>query len=244
MKILAIESSGKPAGCAVVEDGLLLAEYNLEYHQTHSQTLLPMIDEISRKIDLDLHSLDGIAVSGGPGSFTGLRIGSATAKGIGLALDLPILNVPTLEGLAMNFYGSRAIICPMLDARRSEVFTGIYSFQGENPALEVLRDQAPLPVGELCGILNELVENSGKEVILLGDGASVYREKLEESLLAPHFYAPASLNEQRASSVAVRGMEMLRAGKKETAAEHRPVYLRISQAERVRAEKEKKDAGS
>ena len=97
MKILAIDSSGMPASAAVVEDGKLIAAYTVNYQKTHSQTLLPMIDELSRAIELDKTTLGAVAVSGGPGSFTGLRIGSATAKGIALALKIPIINVPTLE---------------------------------------------------------------------------------------------------------------------------------------------------
>ena len=131
MKILAIDSSGLVASAAVLEDGLLLAEYTVNYKKTHSQTLLPMIDEISRMLELDLNSLDAIAVAGGPGSFTGLRIGSATAKGLGLALDKPLISVPTVDALAYNFCGTERLICPMMDARRSQVYTGLYRFRGE-----------------------------------------------------------------------------------------------------------------
>ena len=100
MKILAIDSSGMPATVAVLEDGLLTAEYTVHYQRTHSQTLLPMLEEVRTMLELDLSSVDAVAVAGGPGSFTGLRIGSATAKGIGLAIDRPLINVPTLEGMA------------------------------------------------------------------------------------------------------------------------------------------------
>lgn len=244
MKILAIDSSGMPASAAIVEDGMLVAEYTVHYKKTHSQTLLPMIDEISRMTMLDKSTLDAIAVAGGPGSFTGLRIGSATAKGIGLALDIPIVNVPTLEALAANYHGSEDLICPMLDARRSEVFAGIYTYEEDPEAviadgmsMRVLMDQAPLPAEKLCGKLNFLYEQTGKKAVLLGDGAAAYRELLDRYLLCPHMYAPANLCEQHASSAAVRAEEMLSMGKTETAAEHRPIYLRVSQAERVRAEK-------
>lgn len=102
MKILALDSSGLVASAAVVEDDVLIAEYTTDYKKTHSQTLLPMLDEIRQMIDLDLHTIDAIAISAGPGSFTGLRIGAATAKGLGLALNLPLVEVPTLEGLAFE----------------------------------------------------------------------------------------------------------------------------------------------
>lgn len=273
MKILAIESSGAPASAAVVQDGALLAEFTLRYKKTHSQTLLPMMDQIRQMLELDVRELDAVAVAGGPGSFTGLRIGSATAKGIGLAADLPLVHVPTLEAMAYNYYGSDRIIVPMLDARRSQVFAGIYTFTQEDASgcgmsaepgaectaercedgtseecgdaacsldpLKVLMDQAPVDVKDLCLKLNRLCAEMGREAVLLGDGAVSYRDLIEENLTAPHQFAPAHLNEQRAGSVAVRAVDMVGMGKTESAAAHRPDYLRVSQAERVRAEKER-----
>ena len=100
MKILALDSSGLTASVAVIEDENLMGEYTMNYKKTHSQTLLPMLDELAKMIELDLQSIDAIAVAGGPGSFNGLRIGSATAKGLGLALDTPIVHIPTVDGLA------------------------------------------------------------------------------------------------------------------------------------------------
>ena len=121
MKILAIDSSGLVASVAVVEDETLLAEFTIDYKKTHSQTLLPMLDQMAKMIELDLNSIDAIAVAGGPGSFTGLRIGSATAKGLGLALDKPLLHIPTVDALAYNLYGVETLICPIMDARRNQV---------------------------------------------------------------------------------------------------------------------------
>ena len=118
MKILALDSSGLVASAAIVEDDVLIAEYTTDYKKTHSQTLLPMLDEIRQMIDLDLHTIDAIAISAGPGSFTGLRIGAATAKGLGLALKKPLIPVPTVDALAYNLYDSTGVICPMMDARR------------------------------------------------------------------------------------------------------------------------------
>ena len=132
MKVLGIDSSGMVASVAVVEDTQMLAEYTINYKKTHSQTLLPMLDEIGKMIELDLSTVDAIAVAAGPGSFTGLRIGSATAKGLGLALKKPLLSVPTLEGIAYNFCGSDKLVCPMMDARRSQVYTGIYKLAEMN----------------------------------------------------------------------------------------------------------------
>ena len=128
MKILAVDSSGLVASIALVEDDQMIAEYTVNYKKTHSQTLVPMLDEIKKMIDLDLASLDAIAVVKGPGSFTGLRIGSATVKGLGLALNKPIISVPTVDALSYNAYGTDYLICPIMDARRDQVYTGLYEF--------------------------------------------------------------------------------------------------------------------
>lgn len=227
MKVLAIDSSGLVASAAIVEDDRLLAEYTVDYKKTHSQTLLPMIEEITRMTELDLASIDAVAIAAGPGSFTGLRIGSATAKGLGLALEKPILEIPTVDAMAYGLYGASGIVCPMMDARRNQVYTGLYAFQGGE--FLVLREQWASDVRELASLLNE----KGEEVIFLGDGVPVYRKVLEEALTVPHTYAPAHVSRQRAASVGAlaiaRGMDAA-----VTAAEHRPVYLRKSQAERER----------
>ena len=151
MRILALDSSGLVASVAVVEGGVLeaqtIAEYTVNYKKTHSQTLLPMLDEVARMTELDLNSMDAIAVAAGPGSFTGLRIGSATAKGLGLALDKPLIHIPTLEGLAYNLCGTDHIVCPIMDARRGQVYAGIYEF--DNDRLIVLEDQMAVGIEEL-----------------------------------------------------------------------------------------------
>lgn len=116
MKILALDSSGIVASAAIVEDDTLLAEYTVNYRKTHSQTLLPMLDEIVKMTELDLETIDAIAVAAGPGSFAGLRIGSATAKGLGLALNKPIVAVPTVDALACNLYDTWGLVCPIMDA--------------------------------------------------------------------------------------------------------------------------------
>ena len=121
MKILALDSSGLVASVAVAEDDVLTAEYTVNYKKTHSQTLLPMLQAVKDMIELDLSTVDAIAVAAGPGSFTGLRIGSATAKGLALAMDCPIVEVKTVEGLAYNLYGTDKVVCPLMDARRNQV---------------------------------------------------------------------------------------------------------------------------
>ena len=125
MRILGIESSSLVASVAIVEDGVTMAEYTANFKKTHSQTLLPMIASMTELLGIELSTVDAIAVSGGPGSFTGLRIGSATAKGLGLALNKPLIHVPTLDATAYNLYGAGALISPIMDARMNQVYKGI-----------------------------------------------------------------------------------------------------------------------
>ena len=235
MKILGIESASLVASVAVVSDGLVTAEYTVDFKKTHSQTLLPMIDEVTRMLELDLHEFDAIAVSGGPGSFTGLRIGSATAKGLGLALNKPLIHVPTLDATAYNLFGASGLICPIMDARRNQVYTGIYRFERE---FETVMDQDAMDMGELIGKLNGM----GERVIFLGDGVPVYEKQISEKMTVPYDLAPAHVNRQRAASVAALGAVYFAEGKTETAMEHKPDYLRKSQAEREREEREAKNA--
>ena len=235
MKVLGIDSSGLVASVAVVEDDILLAEYTVNYKKTHSQTLLPMLKEIGDMINLDLNSLDAIAIAAGPGSFTGLRIGSATAKGLGLALDKPIIPVPTVDGLAYDLWGTDKIVCPIMDARRNQVYTGIYEFC--DGKLQILENQMAVSVTEIAEKLNAL----GREVIFLGDGVPVYRKTLAEVMKIPYSFAPAHTNRQRASAVAVLGAQYYVQGRAESAMEHKPDYLRLSQAERERKEREEQN---
>ena len=233
MKLLALDSSGLTASVAYTEDSILRAEYTVDYKKTHSQTLLPMLDEMAKMIDLDLNTVDAIAIAGGPGSFTGLRIGSATAKGLGLALKKPIISIPTVDGLAYNLCGTDKVVCPLMDARRNQVYTGIYEFEGNE--LKVIEEQMAVDITEIAEKLNAL----GREVVFLGDGWPVYEAKISELLTVPYVAAAAHMSRQRAGAVAALAMCYAKEGKMETAEEHQPDYLRLSQAERERAEKEK-----
>ena len=245
MKLLALDSSGLVASVAILDGETLVAEYTLNYKKTHSQTLIPMLDEIVKMTQTELSEMDAIAVAAGPGSFTGLRIGSATAKGLGLALNKPIISVPTLEGIACNFYGTDAIICPMMDARRQQVYTGIYTFskkagekEGRNlvePVFQVIKMQMAVSIEELAERLNRY----RRPVVFLGDGVPVYENVLAEKLTVPYSFAPAYMNRQRAAVVGTLAIQYYKSGKFETAEEHRPDYLRVSQAERERAEQER-----
>lgn len=242
MKLLALDSSGLVASVAIVEDNITIAEYTVNHKKTHSQTLLPMLDEIKRMTELDLQTVDAIAVAAGPGSFTGLRIGSATAKGLGLALGIPIIPVPTVDALAYNLYGSGKLICPVMDARRNQVYTGLYTFQkgsGDDSAydLHVIQKQCAVDIAEIVGRINAAGAETGAEVIFLGDGAAVYKEKIAELVTVKYSFAPSCCNRQRAACVAARGSVLYENGIQQTAKEHAPDYLRLSQAERERAEK-------
>lgn len=239
MRILALDSSGLVASVAIVEetqnDAETVAEYTVNYKKTHSQTLLPMLDTVAGMIELDLDTIDAIAVAGGPGSFTGLRIGSATAKGLGLAMDKPLIHVPTLEGLAYNLCGVDGLICPIMDARRGQVYTGIYEFDDKNKLI-VAEEQTAVSIEEL----GEKLRSYNKRVTFLGDGVPVFKSALVERIMAgcDIAFAPANMNRQRAASVGALAIHYYREGKTETAAEHQPDYLRVSQAERERKERE------
>lgn len=245
MRVLAIDSSGLTATVAVVEEDRTIAEYTIDYKKTHSQTLLPMIDAAAKMVELDLSTIDAIAVAGGPGSFTGLRIGSATAKGLGLALDKPLIHIPTADGLAYQVYACEDIICPIMDARRNQVYTGLYTFSrkaGEkegtkrvDPVFQVMRMQMAVSIDELIHRLNTY----GRPVVFLGDGVPVYQDTIDKYIQVPYSFAPSYMNRQRAAVVGALGIQYFKAGRFESAMEHQPDYLRVSQAERERAEREK-----
>lgn len=236
MKILALDSSGLVASVAVLEDDILVAEYTVNYKKTHSQTLMPMLQAIREITELKLETIDVIAIAAGPGSFTGLRIGSATAKGLGLALEKPLVEVPTVAGLAYNLWGSDKVICPLMDAKREQVYTGLYRFvpSGNDYRMETLKEQCATGIADIIEEINRM----GQEVIFLGDGVPVYANKIKESIQVAYSFAPAHANRQRAAAVAALAGVYYREGKTVSPAEHQPEYLRLSQAERERMEKE------
>lgn len=244
MKLIALDSSGLVASVAVLCDQELVGEYTINHKKTHSQTLLPMLDELKSMTELELDTVDAIAVAGGPGSFTGLRIGSATAKGLAWTMNVPVVSVPTIDAMAYHFYGSDKLICPIMDARREQVYCGIYTFErvadkqdsgGEYFGiyrLNIIKESCAIAVEELVGHLNGLQQ----EVVFLGDGVPVYQEKIKGLLRVPYSFAPAHCNRQRAANVAVLGAAYYAEGKVQAAKDHTPEYLRLSQAERERME--------
>ena len=250
MNILGIESSGLTASAAVMTDGRLVSEYTVNNKKTHSQTLLPMISEVMSSAGLETKELDCIAISRGPGSFTGLRIGSATAKGLGLALDKKVAEVSTLEVLAYNLIEAKdCILCPIMDARRQEVYTAAYEAGESDPVNASLGNESEEATGNrplrivipekacpLDELLREL-EGLNKKVLFNGDGVPVYSEYIKENFKGEYAFASNTLLLQRAASVAALGTIMYEAGEIIDADAHVPVYLRKSQAERELAAK-------
>ncbi len=286
MRICAIDSSGLVAGVAISDNGICLAEYDVQYQVTHSKTLMPMLDQVMSRLETSVSDVDAYAVTAGPGSFTGLRIGIATVKGLGLAADRPVAAIPTLEALAYNAYGYDGYVCPIMDARRQQVYAGIYRFdhvdQRDNAAIastdasgsvpvcdinsvdagssrqagltvsriRVIRPQSAMSFDDLCGQLNVLCRDGGR-VLFIGDGIPVFADRMSELLEVSYDLAPLHLNRQRAGSLAAlanlyfgltaderagRGLE----GCITDAEGLTPIYLRMSQAER---ERRQRDAG-
>lgn len=245
MKILALDTSGLVASVAVSEDDRVLAQFSIQYKTTHSQTLMPMMQTIRQMIELDLQSIDAIALASGPGSFTGLRIGSATAKGLGLALDKPIIPVPTVDGLAYNLYGCEKTVCPMMDARRGQIYTGAYTFVPQKMSetymeqtydMRILHKQCVTSIEEMAEYLNR----EGMPVVFLGDGIPVYHDRLEQLVTVPYSIAPIHQNRQNAAAVAALAVNYYLNGKAVRALDFAPEYLRPSQAERTAAQNDDK----
>lgn len=238
MKILSFDTSGRVASVACLQDDLIIAEYTVNYKMMHSQTILPMIDEISNMIELDLSTVDAIALAAGPGSFTGLRIGAATAKGLSLAIQKPIIEVPTLDAIAYQLYNARGIICPIIDARRQYVYNGLYCFS--NNQFVTITEQRHISIMDLINELNSIELSSVKDgVIFQGDGIRVIEDILYKELRIPFSIAPQHCLQQRAAAVAALGAVYYCKGKVVSASDHAPIYLRKSQAEQELERKER-----
>lgn len=224
MKILAIDTSALTATAAVLADDTLLGEISTTTKLTHSQTIMPMIDELLKKVSLDISDIDLFACSQGPGSFTGLRIGIGTVKGLAYGLGKKVVGVSTVEALAHNIAFTDCVISPIMDARRGQVYNALYKYN--NGKLECKEAPRALSVEELCSELTE-------KTIFVGDGVGVHREKISALMGDKALFAPPQNCLQRAGSVAYAALN------KEAldAAELSAVYLRKPQAEREREEK-------
>jgi len=222
MLVLGVETSTMQGGAALVGDDGLCSEFTLNVEATHSERLLPTIDRMLRDAGVGLDALSGLAVSIGPGSFTGLRIGLSTVKGLAYATGLPVVSVPTLEALACTVTFARQQICPVLDARKQEVYAAL--FRCERGELVRLMEDAALPPEALCGKIH-------RPTIFLGDGLAVYgelfRRLLGERLLVP----PPPGRGARPAWVAELGRQRLLRGERDPIDALVPRYLRPCEAE-------------
>src|SRR5438034_10022733 len=221
MKVLALESATLSGGAALVDGERLLGEVTLDVAVTHSERLMAAVDRLVADCGLSPHDLDGLAVSIGPGSFTGLRVGIATAKGLGLALDLPIAAVPTLDALAARVPFADAPVCPILDARKGEVYLSLYRWREDGMAREW--DYLALPPELAAARLDA-------PVILLGDGIEACRPWLSRLGTGARM-APPAQRLPSAAAVAGLGRAALAAGAGVGAESLAPLYLRPSEAE-------------
>ena len=230
MRILAVDTSSAVASAAICDDDKLICETSLNNKLTHSQTIMPIIDGVFKMSELKPKDIDIFAVSNGPGSFTGLRIGVTTIKELAHAAGKPVAGVNTLEAMAYNIPFCGQIISPIMDARREQVYNAFYTFENGR-----IKELVPPRAIALAECLEEL-KKEGQKVIFLGDGVPVFRDRIKECLGDMVSFAPQNLNMQHAAAVCEA------AKYKETInyAQLVPTYLRKSQAEREREERGKK----
>ena len=226
MLILAFESSAKPASAALVKDGQLLSQYMQCSALTHSRTLLPMAEDMLKNAELTLSDVDLIAVAHGPGSFTGIRIGVSTVKGLAWAAEKPCVGVSTLEAMAWHGLAVGGYICPVMDARRSQVYNALFKIENGRPVR--MTEDRPIALDELSKEVTAL----NAPVFLVGDGAALCYEHFTARGV-PCVMAPDNLRWQDAWGVAMAAADKTPGN----ADELLPVYLRLSQAERERQER-------
>ena len=229
MLILAFESTAKAASCALLRDGRLLSQYTQCSGLTHSRTLLPMGEDMLKNAELTLEAVDLIAVAHGPGSFTGVRIGVSMVKGLAWASDKPCVGVSTLEAMAWHGLAAGGLVCPVMDARRSQVYNALFRIEEGRPRR--LTEDRPIALKELA----EELCAYGERAFLVGDGAEMSADYLAGRGI-PCFLAPENLRMQSAWGVAMAALDK----EPGTAESLLPVYLRLSQAERERLERLKK----
>lgn len=232
MNLLAIDASGIAGSVAYIKDGKLAGEYYICDKLTHSQTIMPMLEDMKALLNINLEEVDAVAVTSGPGSFTGLRIGVTTAKALALALEVPIIGVPTLDTIAHAMVYTEYLICPIMDARRNQVYTALYKWEANN--LKRLTEHMAV---DIEAYILELSDREEK-IIFLGDGVSVYENIIKEKLGEKAVFAPSFCNLQHASVLADVATKLYKEGQVEDPALFVPIYLRKSQAEREKEERE------
>lgn len=221
MKILAVDTSSFPASVAVCDDGVILGEYVIRNQRKHSQNIMVMIERLLADLSLDISHIDLFAVTNGPGSFTGLRIGISTVRALAQAMNKPVVPVSTLKALAYNLSGSDDLIIPMLDARRDEVFTAAYKFDGKE--ITEVTEPCVMTIDEIAD------KYKGQKTVLLGDGVFMHRDELNEHGFT---FAPIQLMETRASALCGAAMDAVLNNELCDYNGVVPLYLRKSQAER------------
>ena len=234
MRILAFESSAKAASVALLTDGLLTGEYFQNSGQTHSRTLMKMAKDLLDNCELSPADVDLAAWANGPGSFTGVRIGAAAAKGFCWGLELPCVPVSTLEAMAWSASCCKGTLCCCMDARRSQVYNAIFEVRAGKPVR--LREDRAISIEALA----EDLRGFDAPIRLLGDGAALVYDTLNGSQTARELsfeLLPEHLRHQRASGVGLAAREAAQAGLTQDPALILPNYLRLSQAERERLEK-------
>lgn len=226
MRILAIDSSSSAATAAVISEDKLECEIFLNHKMQHSVVLLPMVESMLDMLEISIEDVDAVAVSGGPGSFTGLRIGVAAAKGIAQGGNKRFIGISSLDAMAFQQVGFSGIICPIMDALRDNVYTGLYTWQGEE--LFKIKDYTACHIDEL---INELDSRSEK-VIFCGDGLLIHKESILNKLGERAVFAPISTNMPKASSIGELAILRLKKGHEDDIYTYSPIYIRKSQAER------------
>lgn len=225
MKLLAIDTSAKAASVCVAEENKIIGEFFINTSLTHSQTLVPMIEQLLQNAGAGIDEIEAVAVNSGPGSFTGVRIGVAAAKGIAFPKNLPCVPVSTLESMAYNAYGGDCIVCACMDARCSQVYNAL--FRVSESGVERLCDDRALAISDLKIELQKF----GEKILLIGDGAELCFKSLSESLTNVFLARPGNVT-QKASSVACAAFKRISEGKTVSAAQLMPAYLRLPQAQR------------
>lgn len=228
MTILGVESSATAASAAIIKDGKLLSEVFSDTGLTHSQTLLPMIENCIKNAGINIEQIDRIAVANGPGSFTGVRIGIATVKGIAFANNIPCVEVSTLESMAYNIPFFNGVICSVMDARCNQVYTA--SFENvDGCKVNRLSDDTAISIDEL----GETIAKLKKNIVFVGDGAEICYNKLKDIGLSLSI-SPVNLRKQKASSVALCSMNYEGIDAEKITVN----YIRLPQAQRELAKKQ------
>jgi len=224
MRILAVDTASRTCSVAVVEDDVVMAEFTVNHRDTHSRFLMEMIDRVLTISRFALMDMDGFAVTTGPGSFTGLRIGLSAVKGMAMGAGRPVAGVGSLEALAFPFAHSDKLLCPLMDARRHEVYTARYRFEGSRLIAQTW-PQVTTP--------EKAVSDIHESCILVGDGAVVYRDRMMDMMGDRAVFAGFSHHQIRASAVAALAMPRFKAGDTEDVSALTPSYIRTSDAEKM-----------